>query len=131
MSSEHRIQNEIRNALTDEGLFFRANVGRAWTGDQAHRMCNGRDVLITNARPFDSGLPPGFSDIFGLVPIEVTPEHVGRVMAQFAAIEVKTATGRANAKQNNFLGAVQREGGISGIARTVDDALQLIKDAHR
>lgn len=122
--SEHRIQNEIRNALAGRGLFFRANVGRAWTGD-AERI-DASTVLIRNARPFDTGLPPGFSDLFGLVPVAIGPEHVGRQLAVFAAIECKAASGRLAPKQRAFLDAVAREGGRSGVARTVEDAMRIV-----
>lgn len=111
--SERETQNEIRNALVDHGLFFRANVGQAWTGD-AQRLPNG-DVLIRNARPFQTGLPKGFSDIFGLT-------NAG----QFAAIECKSSAGRARPEQSLFIGAIQKNGGLAGIARSVEDALRII-----
>jgi hypothetical protein len=112
--SERRIQNEIRNALADHGLFFRANVGRAWTGDQIDRLPGGR-LLITNARPFDTGLPPGFSDLFGLTPA-----------GQFVAIECKASAGRIRDAQHRFLKAVEMNGGRAGVARSVDEALRIV-----
>lgn len=125
MTSERRIQNEIRNALAGRGLFFRANVGRAWTGDEIERLTGGR-VLIHNARPFDTGLPPGFSDLFGLAPVKIGPQHVDRTLGLFAAIEVKSPTGRARTRQQAFLDAIEREGGLSGLARSPEDALKII-----
>lgn len=127
--TEHAIQNKIRNALTENGLFFRANVGRAWTGSEIERLTGGR-VLIHNARPFDTGLPAGFSDLFGLTPVMIGPQHVDRMVAIFTAIEVKTPTGRASAKQANFLDAIKANGGIAGVARQADDALNLIRAAR-
>jgi hypothetical protein len=121
MNDERRIQNEIRNALADHGLFFRANVGRAWTGDEVVRL-NARELLIRNPRPFDTGLPAGFSDLFGLVPIDTED---GRV-AQFTAIECKAERGRIRDAQQRFLQAVEMNGGRAGIARSVEDALRIV-----
>lgn len=125
MSSERRIQNEIRNALAGHGLFFRANVGRAWTGDQAHKI-SAQCLQLTNPRPFDTGLPAGFADLFGLVPVTIGPEHVGQTFARFVAVEVKNQSGRLSDRQRAFLDAVAREGGLAGVARSPEDALKII-----
>lgn len=125
MTTERETQNRIRNALTDEGLFFRANVGRAWTGDV--ERIDPQTVLIRNARPFDTGLPAGFSDLFGARQITVTPEHVGRTLAVFAAIEVKGPRGRVSLRQERFLDAVNGVGGMAGAARSVDEALHILR----
>lgn len=122
--AEHIIQNQIRNALVGHGMFFRANVGSAWAG-KATRMGGGA-VVIENARPFSTGLPPGFSDLFGFVPVEITPEMVGQTIATVVAMEVKTATGRVSDKQANFLEAVRKIGGRAGVVRSPADALALI-----
>lgn len=107
---EHGIQNTIRNALAGDCLAFRANVGQAWAGSRVERLPGNR-VLIHDARPFTTGLPPGFSDLFGLMP-----------GGRFFALEVKTPTGRVSDQQARFLAAVERYGGISGVARSPDDA---------
>lgn len=122
---EHGIQNAIRNALAGLALIFRANVGQAWTGDKFERLPGNR-VMIHGARPFTTGLPPGFSDLFGLVPVTITPDMVGKTFARFVALEVKTATGRASDKQAKFLAAVERNGGLSGVVRGPDDALAML-----
>lgn len=131
--SEHRIQNEIRNALAGRGLFFRANVGKGWTGSSVTRVsrsgmvyAEAGAVVLAAARPFDTGLPAGFSDVFGLVPVTVGPQHVGQTLALFAAIECKAPAGRVSPGQRAFLEAVTREGGRAGVARSVDDALQIV-----
>ena len=121
---EHSIQNAIRNSLVDRGLFFRVNVGQGWTGDSVQKLPDG-SVLITNARPFSTGLPKGFSDLFGLVPLTIEPHHVGQQVGVFTAIEVKTQRGRVSEIQGNFLNAVQHNGGLAGVARSPDDALKI------
>lgn len=122
--SEHAIQNTIRNALAGVALVFRANIGQAWTGDVTR--VSARRIIIDNPRPFSTGLPPGFSDLFGLVPVTITQEMVGQRVAIFTALEVKTAKGRASEKQANFLKAVNDNGGRAGIVRSVDDALRIV-----
>jgi hypothetical protein len=123
--SEHRIQNEIRNALAGKCLLFRANVGQGWTGD-VHKLPDG-SILIKNPRPFTTGLPPGFSDTFGLVAVTITPDMVGKTIGQFVAGEVKDASGRVSTPQKNFLAAVIRNGGRAGVWRSVSDALKTIE----
>ena len=113
--TEREIQNRIRLALPTLGVtVFRANVGQSWTGDQAIHLANG-DVLIKNARPFISGVPPGFSDLFGL-----TSD------GQFVAIEVKAANGRVSTKQSNFLQHIRANRGLAGVARSVEDARKIL-----
>lgn len=125
---ERPIQNNIRNALAGKCTAFRANVGKAWTGEQVIQLENG-DVLIRNARPFSTGLPPGFSDLFGWTPRLIAPADVGLQLAVFTAIECKSATGRASESQTAFLRAVERSGGYAGVARSPDEALKIIR-AH-
>lgn len=120
--SEHGLQNEIRNALAGKCLLFRANVGTAWTGERITRLRDGR-MVIENPRPFSTGLPEGFSDTFGLVPVTITPDMVGQTIGQFVAGEIKTAEGRVKPKQRNFLQAVELNGGKAGVWRSVQDAL--------
>jgi hypothetical protein len=126
--SEHRIQNEIRNALAGECLLFRANVGRGWTGD-CIKLPNG-DVLIKNPRPFDTGLPPGFGDLFGLVQRTITAEMVGQTVGVYIAADVKTATGKLTDKQAAYLKAVNSNGGAADVWRSVGDAVATLKRAR-
>lgn len=135
-SREHSVQNDIRNSLAGECLLFRANVGRGWTGNAVERfskpttiVLNRGDVVIRGARPFDTGLPAGFSDLFGLTSVTITPDMVGQQIGVFCAIEVKDQT-NASSEQANFLQAVKNNGGFSGIARSPEDARRIArKDA--
>lgn len=121
--SEHKIQNEGRNALAGHCLNFRVNVGQAWTGD-AHKLPNG-DVLLKNARPFSTGLPAGFADTFGLTPVVVTQDMVGKTIGVFHAIEYKGPGGRIAPKQQAFLQAVRANGGRAGVARSAQEAMNI------
>lgn len=122
--SERATQNEIRNALAGRGLIFRANVGRAWQGEVVGRRRD--ELILRDPRPFDTGLPVGFSDLFGLIPVVIGPEHLGQTFARFAAIEVKAAEGRVRKQQAQFLAAVEANGGLAGVARSPVDALRII-----
>lgn len=125
--SEHSIQNTIRNALAGKGLIFRANVGQAWTGDAKRLPGPGNRVLLENARPFNTGLPPGFSDLFGLVSVVVTLEMVGQKVAVFTALEVKSGKGKASDKQAAFIKAVNDNGGRAGVVRSAEDAVRVVE----
>jgi hypothetical protein len=69
---------------------------------------------------------PGGSDLIGYRQVVIGPEHVGRTMAVFTAVEVKTATGRATKEQTAFVEHVKQAGGIAGVVRSVDDARGLL-----
>lgn len=69
---------------------------------------------------------PGGSDLIGYRRVRITPEMVGQEIAQFAAVEVKTARGRVRPEQQQFIEHVRGAGGVAGIARSVDDAQSLL-----
>ena len=101
MTQEHKIQNEIRNQTADIAVLFRANVGSGYTYD---------------GRYFDTGLPKGFSDLFGF----------RRKDGKAVFLEIKTPTGKPSTEQKNFLEKMREYGAISGIARSVEDARKII-----
>jgi hypothetical protein len=72
---------------------------------------------------------PGGSDLIGLHTVTITQDMVGQRLAVFTAIEVKTPTGRATEQQNRFIAMVKNLGGIAGVARSVDDASEILR-AH-
>ena len=100
---EHEIQNAIRAALAPYAVIFRANVGRGLTAD---------------GRYFSTGLPAGFSDLFG----------VRKSDGKAVFIEVKTASGRVSQKQYNFLSEMRRNGAVAGVCRSPEEAVKLITE---
>jgi len=102
LTAEHSIQNDIRNSTTDIAVLFRANVGQGITYDGRH---------------FDTGLPKGFSDLFGF------RKSDGRAVF----IEVKTKTGRIRPEQQNFINKMRLYGALAGVARSVQDARTIIE----
>ena len=108
MSSEQQIQQEIRLRCSRGPVrLWRNNTGR---------------LMDRYGRPVTFGLCPGSSDLIGLRPIEIGPEHLGQTLAVFAAVEVKAPGGRASPEQLSFIAAINNLGGIAGIARSVDEA---------
>jgi hypothetical protein len=115
MNSETKIQNLILMALSKAGcLLFRNESAGAWVGKVLHKDAN--QVTLTDARMIRFGLAVGSADIIGIAPC-----------GRFLAIEIKTSTGRPTKEQLRFIEAVNNAGGISGIARSVEDALKLIR----
>ena len=111
--SEHLIQNEICVALSSEiSCVFRTNSGTFYQGKRVYSQEFKQWVLI-NLRPI-KGLPEGFSDLV----------YVGE--NNIAFIETKNATGKARKQQEIFLNRMRELGHKAGIARSVDEALQLI-----
>lgn len=101
MTQEHKIQNEIRIALSDSCVIFRMNVGSGYTAD---------------GRYFSTGVPKGFSDLFGY------RKSDGKAVF----IEVKTPSGRPSKEQIHFIDTMNSYGAIAGVCRSADEALKLI-----
>ena len=101
--TEHDIQNLIRAETADIAVIFRANVGSGITYDGRH---------------FDTGLPKGFSDLFGF------RKSDGRAVF----IEVKSPAGRLRPEQENFIRKMQIYGALAGVARSVEDARRIIME---
>lgn len=104
---------------------FRNNTGVGWSG-QSKRTQTG-DRIVYDAQPLRAGLCTGSSDLIGWTPVEITSEMVGKTVAVFTAIEVKQPSGKATTAQINFLQSLQKDGGIAGIARSAEDAVNLIQ----
>ena len=110
--SEHEIQQRIRLACGRGAVrLWRNNTG-ALVDQQ------GRFVRF--------GLCKGSSDLIGLRSLEITPELVGLRLAQFVALEVKTAQGVLRPEQQAFLRLVQQLGGVAAVCRSVEEAEQLL-----
>lgn len=102
MNPETALMNEIRVVAARHGICFRANVGK---------------VKTIQGRWFDTGLPAGFSDLFGI------RKSDGKVFF----IEVKTEKGRVRESQLKFIKKMKELNAIAGIARTADEAVELIE----
>ena len=104
MTTESSIQNQIRVALSKAGyMVFRINVGK---------------VRMVDGRWFDTGAPKGFSDLFGFRPD-----------GQVFFIEVKNEIGKVRQYQKEFMKAMKKRGVLVGVARSVEDALKIVRES--
>lgn len=71
---------------------------------------------------------PGMSDLIGFRSTLITPEMVGKWIAAYTSIEVKSARGTFRKGQRPWLNMVDAAGGIAGVARSVAQAHALIYD---
>ena len=101
--SEIDIQNNIRIALSGIAITFRANVGVFFTKD---------------GRPIRTGLPKGFSDLFGF------RKSDGRIFF----LEIKTKNGRLRKDQEHFLQTMRSLGAITGVARSPEEAIKIVQE---
>ena len=102
MNAETPLMHRVMLALSDAGcLIWRNNTG---------------SVKTTDGRFVKFGLCVGSADLIGIAP-----------GGRFLAVEIKTATGRATTEQQRFINAVLTRGGIAGIVRSPDEALELLK----
>lgn len=100
---EADIQNAIRIALTEIAVTFRANVG---------------SVKMADGRYFDTGLPKGFSDLFGFRKSD----------NKIFFLEIKNEKGKLRKEQEHFLNEMKRKGAIVGVARSVGEAIEIIRN---
>lgn len=110
--SEHRVQDEIRLALSEHGIVLRLNSGKFWQGKRIWSNEFQQYVLI-DLRPVQ-GCPPGTSDLL----------FIGDDNTSF--IECKDDKGRLRPEQERFIAAVKSYGHKAGVARSVADALAII-----
>jgi hypothetical protein len=95
---------------------FRQNVALAWVGELVSNR-NGT-VTLHNARPLHAGLCVGSSDLIGW-----------SMDGLFVAIEIKLPGKNPTTAQAAFLKAVASAGGISGVARSVEDLERILATA--
>ena len=114
-NEETTLQQQIRLALgtRPDARLFRNQVG------SLPDPRTGRLVTF--------GLAKGSADLIGWRTVTITPDMVGQRLAVFTSIEVKTPTGRIRPEQQAWLGVVRGAGGIAGVARSVGDAVSLLK----
>ena len=103
---EADIQNLIRIELSKYAIVFRANVGKV-------RMADGRF--------FDTGLPKGFSDLFGL------RKSDGKLFF----LEVKDANGKLRKEQEHFLEQMSEYDVITGVAISAEEAIEIVLEGRK
>ena len=115
MNEETKLMRLIMVALTQaDCIVWRNETAGAYVGRVIHK--DAMVVTLANAQMMTFGLCVGSSDIIG----------IHKPTARFLAVEVKTANGRATKEQINFIEQVRAAGGIAGLARSVQEALDLL-----
>ena len=139
MASEGNVQRAIWLAMGSVSRLFRLNTGKGWVSGLGpkgvHRLKDG-SIHMEAPRPIAlgfglmSGEPvKGACDLPGWTEIMITPDMVGRKVPIFTSIEAKaTEGGRVSPDQKNWMNQVQSAGGIAGVARSPEEALQIVAD---
>ena len=133
MPKEIAFQREalLKFGSIPEIRLFRQNVGQGWQGRvvSSNPGSDGsqRTVTLADPRRIQFGLCPGSSDAIGIQSVQITPDHVGQLMAVFVAIEFKATKGRASAEQLAFLAMVNRLGGRAGLAKNFGDIENILR----
>lgn len=133
MSTGTGLMNRVMLALSKAGAtVWRNTTAAGWAGKsftlapgQVYTARGGERVVL-DAYPIKAGLCEGSSDIIGFRSVVVTPDMIGQRVAIFGAWEVKEGAGRPTKPQKNFVGFVERAGGIAAIVRSEADALASI-----
>lgn len=108
--SETRLSNQIRVEASKLGCrLFRNQVGT---------------YALAKGGFLSSGLCVGSSDNIGWKSVVVTPEMVGKRVAIFTAVEVKTSRGTTSKEQHAFIEAARQAGAIAFVARSVEEAME-------
>lgn len=133
---ETQIVNEIMLGTSKLGTRLFRNVrGFFYTQDGVRALIDAAKSLnigrilsaIKMLRQVRAGLQAaGSSDLIGFKPVLITQDMVGTVIAQLVALEIKTDTGAASEEQLHFIDFVQKNGGLSGVCRSLQDALKIL-----
>lgn len=112
--TENQIQAEIHRALGSrpDCRVFRNHIGK---------------VQDTQGRWHTFGLAPGSADLVGWQSVIVTEEMIGKRVAIFLSVEVKTKAGQVSKAQEAWLRTVREHGGIAAVARSVAEAVEELK----
>lgn len=109
-NKETVIQQEIRLAIADKFhnvRLFRNECGVAKNGD----------------RYVTYGLSKGSPDLIGWKIVTIDETMIGKKLAQFVGLEVKTPVGKLSPLQISWLNMIEKSGGVSIVARSTEEAI--------
>lgn len=139
MAAEGSVLRAVWLAVARTTTLFRLNTGMAWMsnlGPKGVRKLEDGSVHILQARPISVGFTRpdgkpvnGACDLPGWTEVEVTKDMFGCKMAVFTSIECKrTKGGVISEDQKNWMAAVQRAGGIAGVANSPEAAVDIVRN---
>lgn len=111
--SEHRIQQEIQISASQYGIVLRLNSGKFWQGRRVWSN-EFNQFVLTDLRPVQ-GCPEGTSDLLFLGENN-----------NVAFIECKDHKGKTRDEQEKFINIMHQYGIKAGVARSAEDALEII-----
>lgn len=119
--TESELLAQVLLACSNGGTrLLRANAGVAWQGriiEHTHDR-----LVMLYPKPIKL-MAPGVSDLIGWHTISSAG---AAPVAIFTALELKVGRRQPTAEQVAFLNLVQRAGGISGVARSVEEARAIL-----
>ena len=104
------LMDRIRELSRGDVRLFRNNVG----------------ICVRDGARIPFGLAVGSPDLIGWKRVTITADMVGQSIAVAVGVEVKSATGRIRPEQRAFLKHMQDFGCRAGIARSVEEAHEII-----
>ncbi len=136
VGGESKIQTDIRDKLSHGRVrLFRNNVGQGIMVNHKHAFT--AQAIITkvidlcrslggHAQRIRFGLAVGSGDLIGYRRVTITPDMVGREVAVFLSVEVKTAKGPVREEQYRWADHINSVGGVAVIARSLEQAQELL-----
>lgn len=103
---------------------FRNNVGIGLQGSDV--SWTGTAAFVKNAKYIRFGLCVGSSDLIGWQTVTITPDMVGKDIAQFVALEVKDKRGRVTKDQKQWLAIAESMGAKAAVVRSLSDAKEVL-----
>lgn len=124
MKSESETQQLIQLEAPKFGSILMRNNNVAFT-DKTGRLVRAGLGNVSSNQNYKS------SDLIGWTEVLVTPDMVGKTVAVFTAIEVKSETWKPKrdsreTAQNNFITWVNMRGGIAAIVKSVDEFVKVL-----
>jgi len=118
---------EINNRVLEKyPMLFRNDCGVGYHGGILKKTTGGKRIVI-DPKIFSYGLCPGSGDFIGWIPIVITPDMVGRKVAVFSSVEVKTEHDRLSDRQRVWNRAINRDGGIAEVWQEKNGVIRVIK----
>ncbi len=118
----HRLWRNAR------GLYYAGRI--VARGPKTYRLQHG-DAVLRGCTPVQAGLCDGAADLVGIVAVPVSLLPPDGVVGLFAGLELKTEDGTVKQHQRAWLEVIRSLGGIADVARSVEEAREIIERGRR